>query len=89
MNIFKSKIVIVNRKDEIMGYKERGTLNQPDIYRVSVLWIQNSKGEILLAQRALNKKIILEKGVRLLLELLMKENLMNQILSKKLKKKLV
>lgn len=52
----KAKIVIVNENDEIIGHKERGTLNRADIYRVSALWIQNSKGEILLAQRSFNKK---------------------------------
>ena len=56
----KAKIVIVNENDEIIGSKERGTLNQSDIYRVSALWIQNSKGEILLAQRSFNKKRVLE-----------------------------
>jgi len=52
----KKKIIIVNDKDEIIGYKERGTLEPNDIYRVSGLWIQNSKGEILLAQRSFSKK---------------------------------
>lgn len=47
----KSKAIIVDENDEIIGYKERGTLDQSDIYRVSALWIQNSKGDILLAQR--------------------------------------
>ncbi len=51
----KAKIIIVDESDEIIGSKERGTLNQSDIYRVSALWIQNSKGEILLAQRSFNK----------------------------------
>jgi isopentenyldiphosphate isomerase len=51
-----AKIIIVNEKDEVIDYKERGTLNQEDIYRVSGLWIENSKGEILLAQRGLHKK---------------------------------
>ena len=52
----KPKIVIVNENDEIIGHKERGTLDQSDIYRVSALWIQNSNGEILLAQRGFDKK---------------------------------
>lgn len=52
----KARIIIVNENDEIIGYKERGTLSQSDIYRVSALWVQNSKGEILLAQRSFNKK---------------------------------
>lgn len=52
----KPKIIIVDETDEIIGFKGRGTLNKDDIYRVSALWIQNSKGEILLAQRSFNKK---------------------------------
>jgi len=52
----KSKIIIVNKNDKIINHKERETLAQSDIYRVSVLWIQNPKGDILLAQRSFNKK---------------------------------
>jgi len=51
-----AKIIIVNKNDKIIGYKERGTLKSSDIYRVSSLWIQNSQGKILLAQRSFNKK---------------------------------
>lgn len=54
--MIKEKIIIVNDKDEIIEYKQRGTLKQTDIYRVSALWVQNSKGDILLAQRSFNKK---------------------------------
>lgn len=49
------RIVIVNEQDEIIGHKERGTLVQGDIYRVSALWVKNSNGDILLAQRAFTK----------------------------------
>ena len=52
----KPKIIIVNDKDEVIGVKERGTLKENDIYRVSALWITNSKEEILLARRAYTKK---------------------------------
>ena len=52
----KPKTIIVNENDEIIGYKGKGTLEKSDIYRVSALWIQNSKGDILLAQRKLTKK---------------------------------
>ncbi|MCW8965361.1 MAG: NUDIX domain-containing protein [Candidatus Pacearchaeota archaeon] len=52
----KEKIIIVDKNDEIIGSKEIGTLDQSDIYRVSALWIQNSKGEILLTQKSFNKK---------------------------------
>jgi isopentenyldiphosphate isomerase len=50
------QIIIVNDLDKVIGYKERDELTSKDIYRVSVLWIINSKGEILLAKRALTKK---------------------------------
>lgn len=50
------KIIIVDEKDRVIGSKERAKLNHPkDIYRVSGLWITNSKGEVLMAQRALTK----------------------------------
>lgn len=51
----KPRIVIVNENDEIIAHKERGTLLQDDIYRVSALWVKNSKGDILLAQRKFTK----------------------------------
>lgn len=52
----ESKIIIVDKNDNIIGYKERKTLiNEKDIYRVSALWVTNSQGEILLAQRSFNK----------------------------------
>lgn len=50
------KIILVDENDKVIGSKERGSLDySKDIYRVSALWIMNSKGEILLAKRALNK----------------------------------
>ena len=53
----KMKIAIVNNKDEVIGFKERGYLdNSRDIYRVSALWITNTRGEVLLAKRAFTKK---------------------------------
>jgi len=52
----KPRITIVNENDEIIGYKERGTLEREDIYRVSALWITNYKGEVLLSKRHRNKK---------------------------------
>ncbi len=52
----KLRIVVVNHQDEIIGHKERDALAQEDIYRVSALWITNSNGDILLAQRQLGKR---------------------------------
>jgi isopentenyl-diphosphate Delta-isomerase len=51
----KSKIIIVDQNDNIIGYKERDDSNTTDIYRVSALWITNSKGKILLAKRSQKK----------------------------------
>lgn len=51
----KPKILIVDEKDDVIGCKDRDAIKQSDIYRVSALWITNSKGDILLAQRAFTK----------------------------------
>lgn len=51
-----SIIPVVNEQDEIIGYKRRGDITPNDIYRVTGLWITNSKGEVLLAQRKHTKK---------------------------------
>lgn len=46
------KIQIVDENDKIIGYKERAEIDyEKDIYRVSALWVTNSKGEVLIAQR--------------------------------------
>lgn len=51
------KIIIVDENDKEIGLKERGSVDpKKDIVRVSVLWIINSRGQILLAQRKMNKK---------------------------------
>jgi isopentenyl-diphosphate delta-isomerase len=51
------KIPIVDENDEIIKVvnKDEADLHPELIYRVSALWITNSKGEILLARRAFNK----------------------------------
>lgn len=46
-----SKVTIVNTSDEIISYKMRNVLSKEDIYRVSALWLTNSRGEVLLAKR--------------------------------------
>lgn len=52
----KEIIPIVDQNDEIIGYKDRADISSDDIYRVSALWVENSKGEFLLAQRGFMKK---------------------------------
>ncbi len=49
------KVVIVDKNDNEIGLKEWENLKNEDIYRVSALWVENNKGEILLARRALSK----------------------------------
>ncbi len=49
-------IPIVDKDDNILTYKENSTLDLHDRYRVSALWVTNSRGEILLAQRHKSKK---------------------------------
>jgi isopentenyl-diphosphate Delta-isomerase len=50
-----AKVIIVDENDEIIDYKERAELVRNDIYRVSALWITNTQGDILLAQRSFSK----------------------------------
>lgn len=50
-------VPIVNRDDEIIGYKQRAELDYAvDIVRSASLWITNSRGEFLLAQRKFDKR---------------------------------
>ena len=53
----KEQVIIVDKNDNIIWHKDRSTLIFPqDIYRVSALRIENSKWEILIAQRSFTKK---------------------------------
>jgi isopentenyldiphosphate isomerase len=47
---------VVDKNDQIIGYKNRDEIKPEDIYRVSAIWITNSKNEILLAKRHHTKK---------------------------------
>lgn len=49
------RIIIVNGQDEFIGHKERHGIAKDDIYRVAALWVTNSRGDILLAQRKFTK----------------------------------
>lgn len=47
---------VVDEADEVIGHKLRHEVNfKKDIYRISAVWITNSKGEVLIAQRAFDK----------------------------------
>jgi isopentenyldiphosphate isomerase len=50
------RIPIVNEQDEIIEYKDKKDRGLKEITRVSGLWVTDKDGNILLAQRGLNKK---------------------------------
>lgn len=50
------RIIVVNGEDKIINYLPRSVVDAQQFrYRVSALWITNSKGDILLARRAYTK----------------------------------
>jgi isopentenyldiphosphate isomerase len=49
------QVIIVDRDDHPIGLKPRPDITYDDIYRVAMLWATNSRGQILLAQRAFVK----------------------------------
>ncbi len=52
-----STVVIVDENDQVVGQKNRDDMDYVnDICRVSVVWVTNSSGEVLIAQRKLTKK---------------------------------
>jgi len=51
----KPKVIVVDENDKVIGYKERNDRDQKDIIRVAAVWIENEKGEVLIAQRSWNK----------------------------------
>ena len=48
--------IIVNEHDEIIDHKHRHEIWPDDIYRVAGLWIENSKGEVLISLRGFMKR---------------------------------
>lgn len=51
------KAQIVDENDNVVGLKERNLIDsKKDIYRVTSLWVTNSRGEILLAHRSPQKR---------------------------------
>lgn len=53
----KERIQLVDAYDNIIGEKWRNELTNNDCWRIISLWITNPKGQILLQQRALDKKV--------------------------------
>lgn len=50
------KVIIVDENDTFVRICERDKWKEGEIHRSSVLWISNSVGEILIAQRSFSKK---------------------------------
>lgn len=51
----RQRVTIVDKQDNVLRYKNREECLPSDIERASALWLTNSKGEILIAQRAYTK----------------------------------
>lgn len=51
------KIPIVNEQDEIIEYKERNNVTPDDTIRISICWVVNNVGEVLIAQRSAIKAV--------------------------------
>ena len=47
---------LVDRSDKVIGMKNRDSIGEADILRVSGLWVSNSKGQILLSKRPFEKR---------------------------------
>ena len=52
----REKVIVVDKNNNIIGSKYRDELQSNDIIRVVGVWIENEKGEVLIAQRSFNKK---------------------------------
>lgn len=53
----KALIPVVNEQDKVVGKKDRHEVDPlHDVYRVSAVWVFNSLGQVLLAQRKLTKQ---------------------------------
>ena len=49
-------VTVVDEHDNPIGTKLRADVTHNDIYRVTALWLTNSRGDVLLAQRGFHKK---------------------------------
>ena len=71
--------IIVDEGDKQIGIKDRSEISLSDICRSSGLWIENSKGQVLLAKR----RSAQEGGVLLHPEHWRRVNLMSKISTKR------
>lgn len=53
----KRLIPVVNKLDKIIAYKNFEDLNNNDTWRIAALWLENKRGDVLIAQRKFDKRI--------------------------------
>lgn len=49
---YRRTVTVVDEADNFLGFKAWSDLTSDDIHRASYLWVTNSRGQVLLAQRA-------------------------------------
>ncbi len=50
-------VYLVDSSDNVIGSKLRDRLTDDDCWRIVTVWIENSRGEVLLQQRSMSKKL--------------------------------
>lgn len=53
----KEKVYVVDENDNILEEKWRDELTDSDCWRIIAVWVENSRGEILIQQRSKEKKL--------------------------------
>lgn len=51
----KEFVALVDDQDNVIGKKDRSLLTDDDRWRVSIIWITNSKNQVLIAKRSMHK----------------------------------
>lgn len=51
------RVILVDKEDNILGYKDREELQDTDLHRIAALWVEDEEGNVLIAQRSAQKKI--------------------------------
>lgn len=53
----REKVIVVDKQNNVMGSKWRDELTDDDCWRMVSIWVENSKEQVLLQQRSLDKKL--------------------------------
>jgi isopentenyldiphosphate isomerase len=52
----EEQAIIVDVDDNVIGYKDRYSINKEDIVRIVVVWLEDGKGNVLVHKRSMNKE---------------------------------